>query len=182
MNNLLGKRFGKLTVIERDTSKTSERGIYWITRCDCGTIKSIRSTNMITGRTVSCGCYNKEKAQEFDNESAMRSLYRSYQHNAKRRNKYFDLSYDYFKELIVKPCVYCSDQLKQTHRHDPSAKASVKFTGIDRVDNTQGYTQSNTVACCGICNRAKDTMTVEEFRKWATRVAITDPTARKMYL
>lgn len=55
---LLGKRFGKLTVIGYDDSSTT---VYskWICKCDCGNIKSIRRQSLVENKTVSCGCKNK---------------------------------------------------------------------------------------------------------------------------
>ena len=33
------------------------------------------------------------------------------------------------------------------------------------MDNTLGYTEDNCVTCCKICNRMKDTLTVEDFKE-----------------
>lgn len=32
----------------------------WKCICDCGTIKNVNSSNIRTGETMSCGCYNRE--------------------------------------------------------------------------------------------------------------------------
>ena len=58
--DLLGKKFGKLTVLERDMSKTSGAA-YWICKCDCGNIISTRGTSLRDGSKQDCGCINKEK-------------------------------------------------------------------------------------------------------------------------
>ena len=50
---LTGMRFGAWTVIRRDESGYHTR---WICRCDCGTEKSILSTELRRGATKSCGC------------------------------------------------------------------------------------------------------------------------------
>ena len=54
-NNLLGKRFGKLTVIERVGSNQHNQAL-WRCKCDCGTEKIIVGTNLSKGETNSCGC------------------------------------------------------------------------------------------------------------------------------
>lgn len=61
VDNLVGKRFGLLTVLEKDTEKTKKYNgvVYWKCQCDCGTIKSIRGQNLKRkdeNRTISCGC------------------------------------------------------------------------------------------------------------------------------
>jgi hypothetical protein len=63
-NNLVGKKFGKLTVLSLDLDKIqATRPRYWICKCDCGIEKSIRGTNLTRGETTSCGCYNREHNQ-----------------------------------------------------------------------------------------------------------------------
>lgn len=54
--DLAGKKFGKLTVIEIDNSKTNR--IHWLCQCDCGKITSTRPDTLKTGITQSCGCYH----------------------------------------------------------------------------------------------------------------------------
>lgn len=45
------------------------------------------------------------------------------------------------------------------------------YNGIDRVDNTKGYTLDNCVTCCINCNRAKMDRSLEEFLAHVTRIA-----------
>lgn len=54
--DLIGEKFGLLTVLGLDTEKSEPKKKYWICQCECGTIKSIRSTSLISGDTQSCGC------------------------------------------------------------------------------------------------------------------------------
>jgi len=53
-----GKKFGRLTVIRRAESRRGHAK--WFCRCDCGTEKSVLATNLVSGDTVSCGCYRDE--------------------------------------------------------------------------------------------------------------------------
>ena len=62
-NNLIGKRFGKLTVIE-ETPKRINRCIVWRCLCDCGEYTEVRSTSLTSGHTCSCGCLQKERSSE----------------------------------------------------------------------------------------------------------------------
>jgi hypothetical protein len=55
----VGQKFGKLTFLKRLNEKIDGRFL-WKIRCDCGKIIKSISTNIITGRTTSCGCYKKE--------------------------------------------------------------------------------------------------------------------------
>ena len=53
--NLIGKRFGLLTVIGLNPERKSKQ-IEWFCKCDCGQIVSIRVNNLTSGNTQSCGC------------------------------------------------------------------------------------------------------------------------------
>ena len=57
MKDLKNKRFGRLTVIERD--KTKKRS-YWLCKCDCGNKISVRSDHLTSGKIQSCKCLHKE--------------------------------------------------------------------------------------------------------------------------
>lgn len=56
--NLIGKRFGKLTVIKR-MHKDEHGNYYWLCLCDCGIEKIIRGTSLISKHTQSCGCLQR---------------------------------------------------------------------------------------------------------------------------
>ena len=58
----IGQRFGRLTIIARDTSKPSghHKPSYWICRCDCGNEKSVAYSQLTSGKTKSCGCLRSE--------------------------------------------------------------------------------------------------------------------------
>lgn len=53
-NQLIGQRFGKLTVIKQLPSKNSRT--YWECQCDCGNIKEVCARELMSGDTKSCGC------------------------------------------------------------------------------------------------------------------------------
>lgn len=54
--DLLGQRFGRLTVIER-TNKRQARNVVWKCKCDCGNIIEVIGSSLTRGNTQSCGCY-----------------------------------------------------------------------------------------------------------------------------
>ena len=69
-DDLTGKRFGRLTVIEvdmekrEDTFKNKKLGsLYWKCKCDCGNEISVKGSHLKNGSTISCGCYQKELAK-----------------------------------------------------------------------------------------------------------------------
>lgn len=60
--NLTGKRFGRLTVIEFSHKENNK--IFWKCKCDCGNETIVRADGLKTGHAKSCGCYNKERVSE----------------------------------------------------------------------------------------------------------------------
>lgn len=57
-NDLTGKKFGKLTVLERSQKKSKSGHALWNCRCDCGNEVTVLSHHLKNG-TVSCGCVRK---------------------------------------------------------------------------------------------------------------------------
>ena len=57
--DLTGQTFGYWTVIEKDSSPKSKK-TYWICKCKCGKIKSVRS-DILKRNNQSCGCATKER-------------------------------------------------------------------------------------------------------------------------
>ena len=61
--DLAGKKFGRLTVIEK--IGTNKNGCYeWLCQCECGNLTKVNSSALRRGTTLSCGCLQKEKASK----------------------------------------------------------------------------------------------------------------------
>lgn len=61
-NDLSGKTFGRLYVIEPSDKRTSSGSIKWKCSCSCGSILFVRSDSLVSGHTTSCGCFNREQS------------------------------------------------------------------------------------------------------------------------
>ena len=59
-NNLTGKKFGRLTAIER-TNKRSGRSVVYLCKCECGNFREVKARSLVSGGTKSCGCLHKER-------------------------------------------------------------------------------------------------------------------------
>jgi len=60
VEKLLGKRFGRLVVIDYERDYLRPDRYRYICRCDCGNIHTSIASDLIRGMTRSCGCYRKE--------------------------------------------------------------------------------------------------------------------------
>jgi len=61
--DLTGRRFGRLVVLY-DTGERKSGNVVWHCRCDCENEVNVRSGDLTSGNTTSCGCYNRERVAE----------------------------------------------------------------------------------------------------------------------
>lgn len=58
----VGKKYGRLIVLERDLDKPIGHGqdSFWKCQCECGNLTSVRLSLLTSGKTRSCGCLRSE--------------------------------------------------------------------------------------------------------------------------
>jgi len=179
VHNLLGMKFSKLTVVSRLPNRKYKNSSpsLWVCRCDCGATCERGGSDLVRGRTTSCGCLHKERVRKAPGHSGLRDLFSTYKRNARKRNVSFSLSLGQFAQLTSRDCSYCGTtptQVNITHYErslDAQNHEAYKYNGIDRVDNSIGYVWGNCVPCCKWCNYAKRERSTEEFISWACKVA-----------
>lgn len=176
--NIVSKKFGKLTVLEEfhERDKSGRSRLFAKCICDCGHESYVEKSKLLGGRTKSCGCIQKESRKSLGahfkkeyGEAAFNECYSAYKKSAKLRSYSFELSKEEFKQIITQPCIYCGESLTQ-EKKKKGAYGTFKYTGIDRYDNTKGYTIDNCVPCCSVCNRIKTDMAIEDMEKQLTKI------------
>lgn len=134
---------------------------------------SVLMQNLKNGNTKSCGCLSKEdknKRKLPNNAGVINQIILGYKRHAKRRNLNWELTLQEVTNIICQPCHYCGAE-KSNKKYTKNCKEGFEYNGIDRVDNTKGYTFDNVVPCCKICNSAKSNMSQIDFVLWAQKVA-----------
>ena len=172
VSDLIGQEFSRWLVLHKDT-EVSGSGAKWICKCSCGTIRSVKSSSLRAGTSSSCGCKTKERMRGKKlpvGESSFNEVYSRYSGNAKKRGRVFEFSKEEFRDITSKPCHYCGVLPSKVSR-DRFNTGSYTYNGIDRFDNSIGYTIENGVPCCEACNRAKLMMTASDYIKLCKRVA-----------
>lgn len=176
----IGKKFGKLKIIEFSHKDTKQRAFHWKCICDCGNIVTVRYSSLKSGNTTSCGCLQKRLASSIithENRkrilptglAAQRNLFRCYRKDAKKRQLEFKLTFDDFITITSKSCNYCNIKPNQIHKNE-NWNGSYQYNGIDRLNNNKGYTIENSVPCCRWCNIGKGNRSLSEFLVWIDRV------------
>lgn len=104
--------------------------------------------------------------------ASLNDFYASYVWNAQRRGFAFEIDRATFMKLVSSACVYCGDPPNASIRHAERFANAPAVHGVDRQNNTIGYTLTNSVTCCAFCNFAKHDRPVEEFRAWLERLIV----------
>lgn len=177
VKDLVGQRFGRWEVLERDATPRKTRNAYWKCRCDCGVENSVSGSALRKGDSQSCGCLARELASERYRDMALpagvaafNELFSRYKRQAQRRGITFKLDRVQFKALVEADCHYCGTLPSQVVQARYGRNGGITYNGVDRQDNDRAYEDGNVVPCCGFCNRAKSDLSVDEFLGWARRV------------
>ena len=65
------QKFSLWTVLQKDDTPRKDAHAYWICQCECGNIKSVRSTSLRSGKSTSCGC---DKGYLFSTEGSNKKI------------------------------------------------------------------------------------------------------------
>jgi hypothetical protein len=115
-HNLIGQRFGHLTVLSSDG--TPGKREKWLCQCDCGNARSLRATSVLSGAMRSCGCQTSRR--------------RSYELHDQRR---FDLA-DARKQLSAAQLAL-TDAI---HGLDAEEIASARHAFTEALKRVRGFT------------------------------------------
>ena len=159
--DLTNQKFWKLTAIEPYRESKDSRCM-WKFLCECGNTSYHVGYRVKNGDIRSCGC-DRKGIRSSTNPLAF--VFRDYQWRAKKKNLDFNLSFDDFINLIQSNCFYCGVEPQNRHR-----RYSIKYNGVDRVDNNLGYITENCVPCCIDCNVAKMERSQKQFVEWINKV------------
>ena len=144
--DLTGKRFGRLVVTSFAGSKR------WQVRCECGLVKDVYSTSLISGKTRSCGCIHKSAVQKRPYEHYLSKIRSSTKRGTTTYK--FDLNYrDILAFSKESQCHYCLATIAW-YPHKTRGTGSDAYN-LDRRDNAVGYIRNNCVVCCKRCNVGK---------------------------
>lgn len=182
--DLTGQRFNRLVAI-RLHHRDAKRNPFWLCRCDCGNTPIVAGSMLKRGiwvpntetaktfGTKSCGCLRRERWASNTGTpkpgTAMRRIFSRYRLHARHRNIPWQLSEDTFRRVTSSPCFYTGRPPAYVSTAD-SGEVYL-YNGIDRLDNSCGYTVENCVPCCGVVNMMKKSMPYSEFLQLCKEIA-----------
>lgn len=62
--DMIGKKFGMLTVLKEIEERNSRGLVCYLCKCDCGNEVAVCGRDMTRGHTHSCGCLHKQIARD----------------------------------------------------------------------------------------------------------------------
>lgn len=145
--NLIGERFGRLTVVERAPNAKSPCGtedVCWRCVCDCGNEAIVRSNHLRSGATLSCGCLIKDTIQRVHvthGDSGSR-LYHIWSGIKRRCFKDACGSYQYYGARGITMCNEWRDSY-ECFKAWAMQNGYDEHLTIDRIDVNGHYTPEN---------------------------------------
>lgn len=140
VKNLIGRVFGRLTVIEPTIFRTIGGNLIWKCRCTCGTETVVSSGRLTNGRTKSCGCLFRERTTHGAcRRRAHTREYSSWAMMRDRCNNPRNRAYDSYGGRGIVVCArwdsfaaFLADMGPRPLKHD-----------LERIDNERGYSPDN---------------------------------------
>lgn len=173
-----GKTFNKLSIIRQFIGYHNKTMVECV--CKCGNIKQFQLSYVKNNFIHSCGCSRVESNQHTNSafkrksygEAAFNQVYSGYKGNAKHGRsgvREFKLTKDDAMKLFKSNCFYCN-KIPSKIRINKKLNGEFIYNGIDRKDNTKGYTLENCVTCCEFCNLNKSDTSFKDFINWIRTV------------
>jgi hypothetical protein len=144
LQNLVGRRFGRLVVLARDWSEHHAGApVRWLCVCDCGARKTVASKPLRRGLTMSCRCLHKEKVSARFKKHGMSdtSIYRIWKLMIVRCHKPSSAAFRLYGARGIAVCDEWRRSFDAFYR-DMGPRPSMKHS-IDRRDNDGGYSPGN---------------------------------------
>ena len=138
---LEGQKFGRLLVI--DFAYIRIQKTYWRCLCDCGKEVIVCSRQLVSGKTTSCGCYRKEKAQKnhIKHNESRTKIYNVWTSMRERCNNKRCKSYRYYGGRGISVCKEWDSF--EIFRDWALSNGYAAGLTIDRIDNDGGYSPDN---------------------------------------
>lgn len=164
--NLVGKNFGKWSVIKKNKSGRDYECI-----CECGNKSNVNATVLVTGRSSQC----RQCAFKAMRSSQLIPNY-YWAHvviGAKKRKLEFSIDQEYAEELLKKQNFKCALSGKEIHLTmsvSEYMEGNKSTASLDRIDSNKGYIKGNVQWVHKKINIMKQSMDDPEFIQWCIDV------------
>ena len=155
IDEFIGKKFGKLTIIEfshkkqkyASNGKKNGNDFYYKCKCDCGNETISRIADLKKGKASSCGCYRVERTKITNkkyesNEFWDTKLYKTY---SKIKDRCFNKNCKHYDNYGGRGITMCEEWRNnyQLFYNWAIANGYKEGLSIDRINNNGNYEPSN---------------------------------------
>ena len=145
--NMVGKRFGNLTVIS--LANDNPHRYKWLCKCDCGRMTVVSGTHLRSGHTKSCGCLADRNRKNRVKENTKFGYYingpdkfiRAYNGIKLRCYNKKNPSYPRYGARGIKMCAEWFESPQSFHEW--CERTYIPGCSIDRIDNSGDYSPEN---------------------------------------
>lgn len=150
MENIIGEKFGRLTVIAHvgytEKNKYGQRHSIWKCQCECGNFVN-RTTDVLKRGKSSCGCRQKEILKEMSNKNTTHNLtnsrlYGIYKNMISRCYREKDIHYKSYGMRGITVCDEWKED-KSTFFEWATSNGYKDNLTIERKNNNLGYCKEN---------------------------------------
>ena len=137
--NILGKQFGRLTVVSKTDTKDTHGNYLYFCKCACGNTKIASGSLVNQGKIKSCGCLRRDIPNRF---SHLMSHTREYKIWAEMRKRCLNPNQKTFSYYGGRGIEICKRWGKFENFHSDMGNCPEGFT-LDRINPDGNYEPSN---------------------------------------
>jgi len=143
--DLTGKQFGRWTVLSESTKEATV--LHWNCICSCGKEKVVSGGALKGGKSISCGCYQKETASSNKTHGDAGGK-RSVEYNTwkKIKDRCLNVDSEQYKYYGGRGITMCDRWVNSYENFlEDMGRRPLNKTSIERSDVNLGYSKSNCV-------------------------------------
>jgi len=137
LSDLTGQRFGRLLVLEQ-AETLSPGNARWKCQCDCGSVTYSQGGTLRTGRHLSCGCLQRERATKHGMERSV-----EYMTWAQMKSRCINPNHRSYGAYGGRGITVCKRWLSSFEKFFADMGNRPEGHSLERINNEKGYSPSN---------------------------------------
>lgn len=170
--DLIGKKSGKLTIVELLEGERLHGQFVWLAKCDCGNKTEVNTGRFLHKQKQSCGCLVFRKKTRAPNWKGIGQLsavrYHVLKNKAKRRGLSFNVTHEFLWELFKSQKGIC--KLSGVKIDLGSSKDDYGTASLDRINSVRGYEPDNVQWVHKTVNFMKQALSDKELLEWCQKI------------
>ena len=142
MLELSGLKFGRW-VVKHEDMREALYARHWVCECSCGSVKSVLQSSLRSGKSTSCGCYQKEAVSAANYRHGSHE-FKEYKVWSGMKQRCYNTNEKCYKNYGGRGIVVCDRWLSSFRNFllDMGSRPNDTYS-IERLDNDGDYSRSN---------------------------------------